>query len=80
MTLAPRFDEFQFQDRRNYPVSASFNPDGSWSSYGIDFADYSRCHTEIHKLSSARRLDAPVWAFNETARNELLLYFLEQRS
>ncbi len=79
MTLAPRFDEYQWQDRKNYPVSATRNTDGSFSTYGIDFADYSRCHTEVHKLSPNRRLDAPEWAFNETARRELLLNFCERR-
>jgi hypothetical protein len=69
--MQPSFDLYQFADRKAYPASAETC---------IAFADYERMHTERHKLAPERKLDAPLWAYNESALRELLLRFLEGRA
>lgn len=65
------FDQHQFAGRNPFPVSAESC---------IAFSDYASMHVEQHKLAPNRKLDAPVWAYNETHFRELLVCYLEARA
>lgn len=65
---------------QRYPVSADFNGGDEWSSPGLSFDDYARCHVQNRKQSGVRRLPTPKWAFNFSMQRELLVAYLEKRA
>ena len=74
------FDPYQFANRASHPVSAELTGDGSWSSPGISFDDYSRMTTQRKKSSGERRLPTPEWAVNTEKLREVVTRAYEIRA
>lgn len=62
--------EYQWGERRQYPVSARTR---------ISFGDYASMSTFQRKQSGERRLPTPYWALNDALFRELLVVFVETR-
>jgi hypothetical protein len=69
MQTAPAFDRFQF-DVHHGMVNVDTK---------ISWQDATSMQVFQHKLNSARKAPAPLWAVNDTIMRELLLVFMESR-
>jgi len=74
------FDRWQFGDRRPHPVSAESDGQGSFTTPGISFDDFSRMSTMQRKTTGERRLPTPSWAVNDKELQHLLVIFIEERT
>ena len=62
-----------------YPVSAEFDGE-DFSSPGLAFEDYSRCHVQQRKQSGERRLPTPAWALRPDLLRQVIVHFVERRA
>ena len=63
-----------------YPVSATYSPEG-WQSPGIAYEDYSRMSTQKRqKPGQGRYLETPEWALNNTLLKKLIVRYVENRA
>lgn len=68
------------QPQTQYPVSAEFHGQDTWSSPGVDFSDYTRMSTYTKKLAPNRRLATPPWALNDEMLRGIIVRFVEARA
>src|SRR5580700_1981895 len=73
------FDEY-VHTHAYAPVNARAAARGEWQSNGLDFSDIKRFSPVSHKLNSARRLDAPMWAFDPSKLRALITRTMELRA
>jgi len=66
----PRFDEYQFANRRARAVSAET---------GISYQDFGSMRIKRQKPQQERRLPTPEWAMNDVMLRERVLTYLEAR-
>jgi hypothetical protein len=84
--LPPQPDRFSLHydahlySRRRHPVSAQRQPDGTYSTPGWSFEDYTRGHIVERKIGAGRRANPPLWVFDAVQLRERVLFVSEKRA